>query len=168
VSPRAGLDTEARGKILSPLLGIEPRSPGRPARTQTLYRLSTRLTHYRLLLMFLIIRIVAWTSIFVTISVLNELSKYQALFSSSTAFSFICTSVKCRNARDWILVCDVFLCYVILQCIWFFEKIDAFRAVQNALVKASSGNENHRAMSRIFILLVFVISMLILVAWLVN
>jgi hypothetical protein len=29
--------TEARGKILSPLPGIEPRSPGRPARSQTLY-----------------------------------------------------------------------------------------------------------------------------------
>jgi hypothetical protein len=34
VGPRAGLDTQARGKIL------EPRSPGRPARSQTLYRLS--------------------------------------------------------------------------------------------------------------------------------
>jgi hypothetical protein len=30
VGPRAGLDTEVRGKILSPLPGIEPRSPGRP------------------------------------------------------------------------------------------------------------------------------------------
>jgi hypothetical protein len=40
VGPRAGLDNEARGKILSPLPGIEPRSPGRPARSQTLYCLS--------------------------------------------------------------------------------------------------------------------------------
>jgi hypothetical protein len=40
VGPRAGLDTEARGKILSPLPGIEPRSSGGPARSQTLYRLS--------------------------------------------------------------------------------------------------------------------------------
>jgi hypothetical protein len=40
VGPRAGLDTEDRGKILSPLPGIEPRSPGRPARSQTLYCLS--------------------------------------------------------------------------------------------------------------------------------
>jgi hypothetical protein len=37
VGPRAGLDTGARGKIHSPLPGIEPRSPGRPARIQTLY-----------------------------------------------------------------------------------------------------------------------------------
>jgi hypothetical protein len=37
VGPRAGLDTGARGKILSPLPGIEPRSPTRPARSQTLY-----------------------------------------------------------------------------------------------------------------------------------
>jgi hypothetical protein len=37
VSPKAGLDTEARGKILSPLPGIEPRSPGGPVRCQTLY-----------------------------------------------------------------------------------------------------------------------------------
>jgi hypothetical protein len=37
VGPTAGLDTEARGKILSPLPGIEPRSPGRPAHSQTLY-----------------------------------------------------------------------------------------------------------------------------------
>jgi hypothetical protein len=37
VGPRAGLDTEDRGKILSPLPVIEPRSPGRPARSQTLY-----------------------------------------------------------------------------------------------------------------------------------
>jgi hypothetical protein len=28
---------EVRRKILSPLPGIEPRSPGRPARSQTLY-----------------------------------------------------------------------------------------------------------------------------------
>jgi hypothetical protein len=32
VGLRAGLDTEVRGKILSPLPGIEPRSPGRPVR----------------------------------------------------------------------------------------------------------------------------------------
>jgi hypothetical protein len=36
VGPRAGLHTEATGKILSPLPGIKPRSPGRPARSQTL------------------------------------------------------------------------------------------------------------------------------------
>jgi hypothetical protein len=30
VGPKAGLDTEDRGKILSPLPVIEPRSPGRP------------------------------------------------------------------------------------------------------------------------------------------
>jgi hypothetical protein len=35
--PRAGLNTEARGKILSPLPGIELRSPCNPARSQTLY-----------------------------------------------------------------------------------------------------------------------------------
>jgi hypothetical protein len=40
VSPRAGLDTEVRGKILSPLPEFEPRSPGSPARSQTLYWLS--------------------------------------------------------------------------------------------------------------------------------
>jgi hypothetical protein len=34
VGPRAGLDTEATGKILC------PRSPGRPVRSQTLYCLS--------------------------------------------------------------------------------------------------------------------------------
>jgi hypothetical protein len=45
VGPRAGLDTEAREKILSPLPGIEPRSPGRTARSQTLYCLSYP-THY--------------------------------------------------------------------------------------------------------------------------
>jgi hypothetical protein len=38
VGPRAGLETETTGKILSP--GIEPRSSGRPARSQTLYCLS--------------------------------------------------------------------------------------------------------------------------------
>jgi hypothetical protein len=37
VGPRAGLDTEARGKFLSPLPGIEPRSPGHPVRSQTLH-----------------------------------------------------------------------------------------------------------------------------------
>jgi hypothetical protein len=37
VGLRAGLDTEARGKILLPLSGIEPQSPGRPLRSQTLY-----------------------------------------------------------------------------------------------------------------------------------
>jgi hypothetical protein len=37
VGPTAGLDTEARGKILSPLSGIEPQSPIRPVSSQTLY-----------------------------------------------------------------------------------------------------------------------------------
>jgi hypothetical protein len=40
VGPKAGLDTESRRKILSPLPGIEPRSYSRPARSQTLYWLS--------------------------------------------------------------------------------------------------------------------------------
>jgi hypothetical protein len=40
VDLRAGLDTEDREKILLPLPGIEPRSPGRSARSQTLYCLS--------------------------------------------------------------------------------------------------------------------------------
>jgi hypothetical protein len=40
VGPTAGLNTEATGKILSPLPGIEPWSPGGPARNQTLYWLS--------------------------------------------------------------------------------------------------------------------------------
>jgi hypothetical protein len=40
VGPRDGLNTEARGKILSPLPGIELRSPVRPVRSQTLYCLS--------------------------------------------------------------------------------------------------------------------------------
>jgi hypothetical protein len=40
VGPRAGPDKDTRGKILSPLPGIEPRSPGRPARSQTQYWLS--------------------------------------------------------------------------------------------------------------------------------
>jgi hypothetical protein len=44
-APRAGLDTEVRGKILSPLPGIEPRSPGRPARSQTLHWLSYPVHH---------------------------------------------------------------------------------------------------------------------------
>jgi hypothetical protein len=37
VGPTVGLDTEFSGKIPLPLPGIEPRSPGRPARSQTLY-----------------------------------------------------------------------------------------------------------------------------------
>jgi hypothetical protein len=37
VDPRGGLDTEARGKNPLPLPGIEPRSPGRPVRRQTLH-----------------------------------------------------------------------------------------------------------------------------------
>jgi hypothetical protein len=43
VGPRAGLDTEAKGRIRLPLLGIEPRSPGRPVRSQTLYYLGSHL-----------------------------------------------------------------------------------------------------------------------------
>jgi hypothetical protein len=35
VDPRAGLDTEVRGKILLPLPGIEPQSPGRPVHADT-------------------------------------------------------------------------------------------------------------------------------------
>jgi hypothetical protein len=37
VDHRARLDTQARGKIISPLPWIEPSSPGRSARNQTLY-----------------------------------------------------------------------------------------------------------------------------------
>jgi hypothetical protein len=37
VGPRAGLDIDATGKVLLPLPEIEPRSPGRPVRIQTLY-----------------------------------------------------------------------------------------------------------------------------------
>jgi hypothetical protein len=37
VGPRAGLDTEDRGKVLCPCRGS---NPGRPARSQTLYCLS--------------------------------------------------------------------------------------------------------------------------------
>jgi hypothetical protein len=44
VGPRAGLDTEATGKFLLLLPGIEPPSLGRPVRSQTLYYLSYR-TH---------------------------------------------------------------------------------------------------------------------------
>jgi hypothetical protein len=40
VGPRAGLDTEVRGNNPLPPPGIEPRSPGRPARSQILYCLS--------------------------------------------------------------------------------------------------------------------------------
>jgi hypothetical protein len=40
VGLRAGLDTETRGKLILPLLGIEPRSPSHPVRSQTLYWLS--------------------------------------------------------------------------------------------------------------------------------
>jgi hypothetical protein len=37
MGPRAGLDTDARVKIVLLLSGIEPRSSGRPVRSQTLY-----------------------------------------------------------------------------------------------------------------------------------
>jgi hypothetical protein len=37
MGPRAALETEDKGKILSPLLEIEPRSPGLPVLIQTLY-----------------------------------------------------------------------------------------------------------------------------------
>jgi hypothetical protein len=39
-APRGGLDTEARGKIILSMLELEPRSSGRPVRSQTLYWLS--------------------------------------------------------------------------------------------------------------------------------
>jgi hypothetical protein len=42
VGPRAGLDAGARRKNPLPLPGIEPRSPDRVARRQTLYCLSYR------------------------------------------------------------------------------------------------------------------------------
>jgi hypothetical protein len=41
VDPRAGLDTEVKRKNPLPLPGIEPRSPRRPVRSQTLYWLSS-------------------------------------------------------------------------------------------------------------------------------
>jgi hypothetical protein len=48
VGPRAGLDTDARGNILPPLPGLEPRSSGLPARSHslTLFNLSSYLNYY--------------------------------------------------------------------------------------------------------------------------
>jgi hypothetical protein len=40
VAPRPGLNTEVREEILLPLQGIEPLSPGRPVRSQTMYWLN--------------------------------------------------------------------------------------------------------------------------------
>jgi hypothetical protein len=40
MDPRAGLNTEATGKILSHLQGLEHRSSGRPAPSQAPYTLS--------------------------------------------------------------------------------------------------------------------------------
>jgi hypothetical protein len=57
VGPRAGLDTQATGKILSPLPGIEHRSSGHPARSQTLYWLSYP-AHNIILLPYIIIIII--------------------------------------------------------------------------------------------------------------
>jgi hypothetical protein len=51
VGPRAGLDTEARGKILLPLPGIEPRSPSRPAHSQTPYNIPVH--NFRALYLFI-------------------------------------------------------------------------------------------------------------------
>jgi hypothetical protein len=48
VGPRAGLDTEARGRLLSPLPRIEPPSPGSPARSRH-YTELPRITQYLLL-----------------------------------------------------------------------------------------------------------------------
>jgi hypothetical protein len=44
VGPKAGLDTEARGRLLSPLPRIEPPSPGSPARSRH-YTELPRITH---------------------------------------------------------------------------------------------------------------------------
>jgi hypothetical protein len=59
VDPRASLEREATGKILSPLLGIEPWSPGRLAHSQTLYWLSY-LAHINLVVLCLNL----WTRLF--------------------------------------------------------------------------------------------------------
>jgi hypothetical protein len=50
VGPRAGLDTEVRGKILLPLPGIELRSPGRPDTILTELPGSSLLHHQQFLL----------------------------------------------------------------------------------------------------------------------
>jgi hypothetical protein len=68
VGPRADLDTEARGKIFLPLPGIEPRSPGRPARSQTLYCLSYQAPTLQLLTVSYF-HIFSWTLCFQTSSV---------------------------------------------------------------------------------------------------
>jgi hypothetical protein len=46
VGPRAGLGTESRGKILLPLPGIEPRSPGFDRWTYTIYRTAVTWIHH--------------------------------------------------------------------------------------------------------------------------
>jgi hypothetical protein len=45
VGPGIGLDTDARGKILLPLPGVEPRSPGRPVRIQTQFSYADHILH---------------------------------------------------------------------------------------------------------------------------
>jgi hypothetical protein len=53
VGHRAGLDTEARGKTLLHLPGIEPWPPGRPVHIQTLYWLSYHGSHRLMLVQLL-------------------------------------------------------------------------------------------------------------------
>jgi hypothetical protein len=57
VVPRTGLDTEVRGTVLSPLPGIEPRSPGHRACSQTLYWLDYPVHNFLLLVTYFSVNI---------------------------------------------------------------------------------------------------------------
>jgi hypothetical protein len=71
MGPRAGLDTEATGKILSSLPGIEPRSLGSPTRSQTLYRLSYLAHNYKSVVTIILLYTPLQFNIQVTVSFLK-------------------------------------------------------------------------------------------------
>jgi hypothetical protein len=60
VRPRAGLDTEATGKIILPLPRMEPRSAGHPLRSQTLYCPSSPAPHMHIQIVFATISVYSY------------------------------------------------------------------------------------------------------------
>jgi hypothetical protein len=89
VGLRAGLDTEARREIISPLSGIEPRSPGLPTRSQTLYWLS-----YPAYLS-LSVLIYKWqiTIVYAQILILLKCAQIKLLYSYILFYNFPCSSL---------------------------------------------------------------------------
>jgi hypothetical protein len=104
VGPRAGLDSDVRGKFLLPLPGNEPVSPGTPVRSQTLHWLSypaPTCNYYFIVFIYLFL-----------VNLCTEHAMKRKLKTTVTnSLTYTCNEIKCwtnvwRSQHETVLVTD--------------------------------------------------------------